>query len=237
MSARERPFDRGTRLGRAALVRVGQELRDARVDRSLTVDTVALAVGVSNAEVSRIERALSPKVPHLTLYRLAAVVGLDLVSRLYAGPAPVRDAAQIKLLADFRAALHRSLGWATEVPLPAQGDQRAWDAVVSGGTWRYGVEGETLPRDAQGLLRRLNLKARDGQVDGVILALRDSRRSREFIRAAADELTPAFPIAGVRASELLRAGANPGGSALVLVPRTPAEPPADRRSQPALRRT
>lgn len=124
MPSRERPSDRGTRLGRATLARIGQELRDARLDRSLSVDSVATGLNISNAEVSRIERALAPKVPLVTLSRMAAMVGLDLSTRLYPGVTPLRDAAQIALLSSFRATLHRSLRWATEVPLPIAGDQR-----------------------------------------------------------------------------------------------------------------
>ena len=74
---------------------------------------------------SAVERALSPNVPFVALARLAAVVGLDLVSKVYPGPNPMRDAPQAELLGDFRAVLHPILGWATEVPLPLPGDQRA----------------------------------------------------------------------------------------------------------------
>jgi transcriptional regulator with XRE-family HTH domain len=219
MPARERAVDRGSRLGRATVARLGQKLREARLDRSLSVDDVAAAVGISNAEVSRIERALSPRVPLITLSRIAAVVGLDLSARLYPGATPLRDAAHIELLGDFRAGLHESLRWAVEVPLPLPGDQRAWDATVSGDGWRLGVEAETLPRDVQALVRRLQLKARDGGVDGVLLVLRDTRRAREFLRDASDELAPMFPIPGRRAAELLLAGETPRGSAVITVAR------------------
>jgi transcriptional regulator with XRE-family HTH domain len=218
----ERLLDRGNRLGLAGLARLGQELRDARLDRGLTVDAVAAAANISNASVSRIERAKAPKVALVVLARLAAVVGLDLVVRTYPGSTPLRDAGHVVLLADLRARLHRSLRWATEVPLPTPGDRRAWDAMIIGSDWRLGVEAETRPRDAQALVLRLNLKHRDGGVDGVILALRDSRAGREFVREAADELAGAFPLAGVRALELLHAGIRPPTSSVVLVPRRPA---------------
>lgn len=223
MPAQERPSDRGTRLGRATLTRIGQELRDARLDRSLSVDAAATALNSSNAELSRIERALSPKVPFLTLARMAAVVGLDLSVRLFPGATPLRDAAQGELLSDFRATLHRSLRWATEVPLPIAGDQRAWDATASGPDWCFGIEAETLPRDAQALIRRLQLKLRDGGLDGMLLVLRDTRRTREFMREAADELAGAFTVPGRRASELLAAGLEPDGSGVILVPRRVAQ--------------
>ena len=84
-----------------------------------------------------------------------------------------------------------------------------------------GVEVETLPRDAQALVRRLNLKRRDGEVDGVILVLRDTRRARLFRQEAAAELGAAFPVPGLDALRRLRVGADPGGSALILIPARP----------------
>jgi transcriptional regulator with XRE-family HTH domain len=226
----ERPFDRGRRLGLGSVARLGAELRDARVDRGLTVDAVAAAAGISNASVSRIERGLAPRVPLTTLVLLGAIVGLDVVIRTYPGANPVRDSAHVALLADLRRQLHKSLRWATEVPLPTPGDQRAWDAMILGPGWRIGVEAETRPRDAQAIVRRLNLKQRDGEVDSTLLILRDSRATREFCRGAADELTPAFPLAGARVLELLRAGVRADANAMALIPRTAFSRPPIRRA-------
>ncbi len=219
MGAQERLIDRGRRLGRDVLVRIGAELRAARIDRVLSIDAVALAIGVSNAHVSRIERALAPGVSLAVLVNFATIVGLDLAIKAYPGPGALRDAPQLGALDDFRAILHASIRWAVEVPLPIAGDLRAWDGMISGPGWRYGIEVESLPRDAQALVRRLNLKVRDGDVDGVILVLRDTRRVRTFRREAAGELATAFPIPGPVALRNLRAGRDPGGSAVVLLPQ------------------
>jgi transcriptional regulator with XRE-family HTH domain len=224
VATRERPADRGARLGRAALDRIGRELRIARTDRGLSCAAVGAAIGVSAAEVRRIERALSPRVAAATLARLAAAVGLDLVLRVYPGPAPIRDAAHARLLADFRAILHPSIRWATEVPLPHPGDQRSWDGMLLGAGWRFGVEAETAPADAQALVRRLRLKERDGIVDGVLLVVRDTRRVRDFLAAGRDVLVPAFPVSTRAALASLRTGSPPVGSAVIVVPygrRTP----------------
>jgi hypothetical protein len=121
------------------------------------------------------------------------------------------------MLATLRGEVHRSLGWATEVPLPIPGDPRAWDAVIRGPDWRFGVEAEGLPRDAQALQRRINLKRRDDDVDGVLLVLRDTRLTRQFLRAEADVLFPDFPVPGWRALRSLREGTSPGGSSIVLI--------------------
>ena len=217
MATWQRLLDRGSELGHAALERIGRELREARRDRGLSLEAAAHAAGISRAELSRIELGRSPMVPYLTLARCAAVVGLDLSSRLYPGARVLRDAAHASLLTDFRTGLHRSVRWATEVPLPIRGDLRAWDGLVSGTDWRFGVEAETGPRDSQALNRRLQLKARDGEVDGVLLVLRDSKANRAFARESAVELGPTFRQPGARALELLRAGASPGGSAIIFV--------------------
>ena len=225
MSTRERPADRGIRLGRAAVVRFGAELRDARVDRGLSIDQVAAALGISNAEVSRIERGLAPWVPYVRLAAFAAVVGLDLAARLYPGPSSLRDAGQSAILTDLGLLLHPSLRWDLEVPLPIAGDARAWDGLVRGPDWRFGVEAESAPRDGQALVRRLQLKQRDGMVDGVLLALRDTRTVRSFLDEATPALAPMFTSRSRDALRHLRGGQRPDGNAIVIVPRRPTPPP------------
>jgi transcriptional regulator with XRE-family HTH domain len=219
MSSRERPIDRASRKALADLGRIGDEIRASRTSRGLSTRTVALAVGVSNAQVSRIERGQAARVPFWALARLASAVGLELSVRAYPGAGPVRDLAHARLLDDLRARLHPSLTWSTEVPLPTPGDQRAWDALIAGPAWRFGVEAETAPRDAQALVRRVHLKARDSVVDGVLLALRDTRTTREFLEAGGPSLRTSFTFDSRRVFAALRAGARPSGDAIVIVPR------------------
>jgi len=119
--------------------------------------------------------------------------------------------------------LHAILRWALEVPLPATGDQRAWDAMVTGGNWRYGVEAETAPQDSQALSRRLELKLRDGGVNGVILLLPESRRSRAFLNAVDPAFRATFPVPPRLTLDRLGAGLDPGGSAIVVL--RPAQRP------------
>ena len=200
---------------------VGSDIKAARVNRGLTLAEVGAAVGVSASTESRLERGVLDHVDLMLLSRTCAVVGLDLSLKTYPGRRADPDAAQLTLLGDFRGLLHPSLGWGTEVPFPAAGDQRAWDALVRGSGWRYGVEAETAPNDGQATLRRLALKRRDGEVDGVLLVLRDTRRTRDFLREIEPVLGGSFPIAGRRALELLGVGADPGGHAIIVVPRRP----------------
>lgn len=178
---------------------------------------VAREVGISVAYLSRIERGLKPAVSLVLLAELCEVVGLELSARAFPGGRPLRDARHARLLAAFRRLLHASLRWSTEVPLPIVGDKRGWDAMVGGPGWRYGVEVETNPTDGQATVRRIQLKARDGQVNGVILVMPDTRQTRAFRREYADLLATDFPVTPRRALELLAAGVDPGGSCVVVL--------------------
>ena len=219
MATRSRPVDRGTERGRRLRLGIGAEVRIARQNRGLTLNEVCAAVGVSASTGSRLERDVLEHLDVMLLARTCAVVGLDLSVKAYPGGEPIRDAAHLALLRDFQASLHPSVGWATEVPLPGVGDQRAWDGLVRGRDWRYGVEAETAPSDGQATLRRLALKERDGHVDGVLLVVRDTRQSRAFMREIEGVAGSAFPVSDPRALELLGVGADPGGGAIIVLPR------------------
>lgn len=213
----ERVVERANERATGATAAAGSELRAARRDRNLSLERVGASVDISAAAVSRIERGLTPEVSVRRLAQLAEAVGLELSLRLYAGGTPIRDAAHAILLARFQAPLHPTLRWVLEAPFPTPGDQRAWDALVCGPGWRYGVEAETAPRDVQALARRLAIKLRDGGADGILLVLPRTRRVRDFLAVGSGLLGPSFPIAGATARARLAAGLDPGGSAIVLV--------------------
>lgn len=196
---------------------LGSEARLARQDRDLSLRAVGDALGVSRTKVWRVERAECPSVSVLFLARLFAVVGLDLSARGYAGATPLRALGQNRLLERLHGEVHPSLGWLTEVGLPMPGDQRRWDSMIVGADWRQGVEAETGPRDAQALAGRIELKRRDGGVDGVILLLPATRRVREFLAASRPIPEPHFPVPGEVALARLREGRDPGGSAIIVL--------------------
>lgn len=209
----------GTERGRELVRLLGHEIRDARRQHGLAQSEVGRAVGVTGPSVSRIERGLFGRVSVEQLARVMAVVGLELSARAYPGGEPLRDEAHAELLTDFSLRLHRSLRMTLEAPLPIAGDQRAWDALIRGPDFRVAVEAETAPRDAQALIRRINLKARDSNPDSVILLVRDTERTRRFLRQSEPLLAASFPVPGRRALELLGAGVAPGGGAVILLPR------------------
>jgi|SoiMethySBSTD1v2_1073268.scaffolds.fasta_scaffold138627_4 transcriptional regulator with XRE-family HTH domain len=217
MTTRQRPAATGAARGRRILADLVGEAHNARLDRGLSLRDVGRAVGISQPAMTRFEHQLVEDIGIVRMSRILTVVGLELSARAYPGGQPLRDAGHVRLLSRFRAALHPSLGWATEVPLPATGDPRAWDGVVRGRGWRYGAEAEIHPTDAQALGRRIELKQRDGRVDGVLLVLPDTRHVRLFLAAAADVLLPAFPVPGRRALELLSAGVDPGGNSVIVL--------------------
>jgi hypothetical protein len=167
--------------------------------------------------VHRIEHARSPDATLRALHEFAAIVGLDLSARLYPGGQPHRDAPQGSLLERLHVRLHPSLLWNLEVPMPDPRDQRAWDAMIRGREWRQAVEAETGPRDGQALARRIALKKRDSDVDGVILLLPRTVRTREFLAQFGSLLAGDYPIDGKVMLQRLAAGQNPGGSGIVIL--------------------
>ena len=194
---------------------IGRELRSARVAHGLSQRSVASLAGISQAQLSMIERGLYGTVTIETLALVAAAIGLELSLRLFPGGQPIRDKAHIAVLSRFRKAVSESWSWAAEVPLPIPGDKRAWDRVLRRAGLLIGVEAETRPMDLQELQRRVALKKRDGEVDRVILVLADTDWNRRLVRL--NDLEDAFPISGKLALRLLAAGRDPGGDALILV--------------------
>jgi transcriptional regulator with XRE-family HTH domain len=217
MASIERLIDRANQRADTAIRAAGREIRIARRDRNLSLDRAGAAAGLAASTVSRIERGLAPEVSVLRLTQLSEVVGLELSLRLFTGGSPIRDDVHASLLARCRDRVHPTLRWSIEVPLPNPGDDRAWDAMVAGPDWRYGVEAETAPRDVQALSRRLALKLRDGGVDGILLVLPPTRRVREFLAASHEMLDAAFPIPGATALARLKDGLDPGGSSIILI--------------------
>jgi transcriptional regulator with XRE-family HTH domain len=216
MATRERAADFGARSVRKTLRTIGEELRARRVQLGLSQRTVAEATGCSHTQIWRIEKGDYLSVAFRDLVVLAAVLGLDLSARCYPHGHPLRDAAHRALLERLRRLVGPSWTWRTEVPFPGVDDRRAWDALLTGPA-RIGVEGETRPTDGQDLERRVNLKARDGGVDHVILLLSDSRHNRSLVREHDLKIgdSPLVPRRALIAA--LAEGRDPRGNAILLL--------------------
>lgn len=217
MVTRERRLDRGRRQARRGLTTIGEEFREGRLRAGLTQRRVGEAVGISHAEMSRIERGVATRVPYETLVLIGAVLGLDVPVRTYPSGDPIRDAPQLALLAKLRVHLPARLTWRTEVPLRVAGDQRAWDAVIGGPGWRVPVDAESRLRDVQACTRRVALKRRDDGSGVVILLVADTRHNRRVLRLAGPDLVGEFPIASPAVVASLRNGEAPPGSGIVLL--------------------
>jgi transcriptional regulator with XRE-family HTH domain len=221
MAVRQRRADAGTVRARELVASSSREFRAGRSNAALSQAVVATAAGLSQSEYGRVERGVSPEVSLRTICRIASALGLEVSLRFYPTADPIRDAAQVALINRVRERCHGSLTFATEVPFRRPGDLRAWDAVVSGSgpsrRWRCAIEAETRPTDVQALERKLALKERDGDADRLILLLADTRHNRAFIHGPGASLRARFPVDGRRALELLAAGVDPGGNAIILL--------------------
>lgn len=196
---------------------LGRELRRARVEHGLSQESVGRAVGLSDTEVSRIERGLIRTVSVIQVSRLLGVVGLELAARAYPMGSPIRDSPQLQLLGRLRGEISAQIAWRGEVPIGRVGDLRAWDAVLHVAGERIGVEAETRLVDFQSVQRRIALKCRDSGVLKAILLLSATRTNRAAARAFESSIRDSFPIVGRDALEALRECRAPAGSALILL--------------------
>jgi transcriptional regulator with XRE-family HTH domain len=195
--------------------RVRSDLVRARHGSGLSRDDVGKACGLSRTGIERLESGTRRSTVR-EYAALGAAVGLDVRLRAYPAGDAIRDAGQQRLLVRFRRRLHTSLRLPTEVPLPNDGDLRAWDAMIRGTDWRLAVEAETVLGDIQAVERRIALKRRDGGIDHVILVVADTPRNRRAL-AAAPTAFAAFSRDARATLRALAAGANPGSSAILIL--------------------
>ncbi len=216
MASRERAGQRADRFADRGLHLVGDEIRRSRGSSGLSLRALAATTGISHAEIGRIERARSPNVPCRRLVRLCDSVGLELSIKAYPGGDPIRDAGHARLLDRFRARLHADLRLRLEVPLPIEGDRRAWDGMIEGRGWRRPVEAETVVDDIQALERRLALKRRDGAFDHILLLVADTKGNRAAL-AAAPKAFGDYPLGTRQVLDALAAARDPGAGGIVVL--------------------
>ncbi len=217
MTSRERPADRGRRRGEQLRDELLREVRDGRVARNLSQRTLGRAIGLSDSQVSLIERGGQPDVSFVMVARLLAAVGLELSARAYPVGGGIRDAAQLALLERLRERVSRLFTWRSELPMPTAGDLRAWDAALIGRDLRIGVDAETRLRDVQAVDRRVMLKLRDSGFDRAVLVLAATRSNRLALREFGESLRANYPISSAEALRALAAGVDPGGNSIVIL--------------------
>jgi transcriptional regulator with XRE-family HTH domain len=217
MTTRERATDRGRRRGERILEDLARELRDARGARNLSQAAVGRAVGLSASRVSLIERGMHREVPLIVLAQLLEVVGRELSARAHPGGSPLRDAGQLRLLARFRERLSPSFNCRTEVPIPGDGDLRAWDLMLENGPLAIGVDAETRLRDVQAVDRRVMLKLRDSRMSRAIILVAATHGNRLALRASGAALAANYPVSSGAALRALANGRDPGGSSIIIL--------------------
>lgn len=179
---------------------------------------MAAAAGISRQMYGRLERDEigSPGVEDL--WAIGAVLGLDLRLTGYPAGDPVSDRVQLRLLAAFRERLHPAIIWRTEVPLPIQGDRRAWDAVAIAPDGWTGIEAISRLGAIDATVRRANLKQRDDpRIGHVVLVVADTARNRAAIRLGAAVLRADFPLETRTVLAPLAAGAVPPLNGVVVL--------------------
>jgi transcriptional regulator with XRE-family HTH domain len=216
VGTRSGAVERSLRRIEADLARARTDIDAARRSSGLSHEAVA---AVCRADRSTVRRTASGGIrqPNLRLLAgIAAAVGLELRLRAYPAGDAIRDAGQQRLIERLHSRLPDGLRWRTEVPLPIEGDLRAWDAVIRGDDWWVAVEAETVLDDVQATERRLTPKMRDCGADRVILLIADTRRNRLALDAAPSAFA-GLSRDGRRTLAALSVGALPSASGIVVL--------------------
>jgi transcriptional regulator with XRE-family HTH domain len=218
MPVTNRPADAGLDDARRLSATIATELRTGRESAGISQATAAQAAGLSPAQWGRLERQEIARPDLVQLCRASRALGLRASLKLYPVGTPVRDRAQVNLLARLEAVLGAPLRMRREAPLPVEGDPRAWDAMVDGDGRPFFVEGETRVSDAQAVERRIALKQRDDPRAGtVILLLSRSDHHRRLLGQHREDIRALLPLDGPAILRALRAGRRPPGSGIVLL--------------------
>ncbi len=224
MTARERTRDKARRRADATLDEIVGELRGRRQQLGLSQAVVAEAAGVSQPMLSRIERG-ERRSPSLgDLWSIGAVLGLDLRLSAYPGGEPVHDHVQLRLLEAIRARTSGAHPWLLEVPLPIEGDRRAWDSVWAVPDGWTAFEAVSRFGAVDATVRALRQKQRDDpRIRRVVLVVADTWRNRAAIDAARPLLAPEFPLLTRDVLRDLGAGRAPRADGIARL-RLPSSP-------------
>jgi transcriptional regulator with XRE-family HTH domain len=218
MAAQDTPASLGAADARRVAAAIATELRDGRIGAGISQATAARAAGLSTSQWGRLERNELEAPDLVQVCRAARALGLRGHVKLYPAGEPVRDSAQLNLLTRFEAALGPPLRMRREVPIPIQGDMRAWDAMVDGDGPPFFVEGESHVRDIQDVDRRITLKQRDDpRATTVVLVLTRSDHHRRLLETHREALRALLPLDGVTILRSIRSGKRPTASGLLLL--------------------
>jgi transcriptional regulator with XRE-family HTH domain len=218
MANRTRPSYEATRLATWILADIGRELRVARHASGLRQADVARLAGASAARICRVEHGRVATLGITAIARHAAAVGLKPSVKLYPLGPRLLDRPQLELLARFRARLHPSWTWQTEVPMPIPGDLRSADCLIRVDGCAVMVEAFTRLSDWQRQSASAARKKRDLEADRLVLLLAATHANRH----AAAEAHPSvrdgsFPLGTREVLTALAEGADPMADGIVFL--------------------
>lgn len=217
MANRTRPQYEAARLARWIRADAGRELRIARRSAGMRQLDVARLVGTSTSQVCRIEHGQVRSLSLDALARQAAAVGLKPWFKLYPLGRRLLDAPQLDLLARFRARLHPSWTWETEVPMPIAGDLRSADCRITNPDSSALVEAYTRLSDWQSQSSAAALKKRDLGATRLIMLVAATHANRRATAEADGVTDGSFPLRTKATLEALASGRDPGADAIVFL--------------------
>lgn len=212
-----RPVHEATRFAQWLRVDIGRELRLARLTAGMRQADVARLLGTSRSRVCRVEGGRVRTLNVEALARHAAVVGLKPYLKLLPLGRRLLDKPQVELLARFRARLHESWSWETEVPMPIPTDLRSGDCRITIPGCSILVEAFTRFSDHQRQTANAARKKRDLGTDRLVLLLAATHANRQAVAEAGPVAHGSFPLGTKEALAALSAGRDPVGDAIVFL--------------------
>ena len=196
---------------------LGRELRVARISSGMRQTDVARRLGISPATICRVEQGSLRALTLERLQRHAGAVGLKAFVKMYPAGRRILDQPQLDLLAAFRARIHVSWSFSTEVVMPIPGDLRAADCRFAKPGCVCIGEAYTRISDYQAQTRAALAKKRDLGATRLYLIVRGSTTNRRALAAAGDLVGASFPLGTRAALRALAAGRDPGADGIVLL--------------------
>ena len=217
MSNRTRPAYEATRLGRWILTDMARELRLARISSGMRQADVARLLGTSAQRICRVEHGQVTTLSLVALARHAAVVGLKPYVKLFPLGRRLLDKPQLELLGRFRSRLHPSWSWATELPIPREGDLRSCDCVIRIPKCTVLVEAYTRFVDFQAQTASAMRKKRDLPADRLIILVGATRANRRAVAEAAAVAPGSFALSARPTLSALAEGKDPGTDSILFL--------------------
>jgi transcriptional regulator with XRE-family HTH domain len=196
---------------------MGRELRIARRIAGKRQSDVARLLGTSTSRICRVEHGTIATLNLEDLARHAAVVGLKPYLKLFPLGRRLLDKPQLDLLARFRERLHPSWSWATEVPIPREGDLRSCDCIIRVGDCMVLVEAFTAFVDFQAQAASATRKKRDAGANRLILLVAATHANRKAVAESAAVAAGAFSLSTKAVLRALSEGRDPRTDALVIL--------------------